>query len=203
MARPKLSNSGPCSLGAGRVLRPHTCREGLPHVRVTCHLVTPTLGRFPPGLLRMLQGKQRSANRGNVLINQGPHGDESVSNASHFLPRILPPTTKLGKTLKAARSASTGFTGSAERQARGKALPPGEESDATGPRVRMRAGSLAASGSSPPGPQSSPEASRKPVLSQTTAPSLEGKALVQISKQQICALSFYNAMVRNCFASGL
>lgn len=129
----------------------------------------------------MLQGKQRSANGGNILINQGPHGDESVSNASHFLPRILSPTTKLGKTLKAARSASTGFTGPAERQARGKALPPGEESDASGPRVRMRGGSLAAAGSSPPGPQGSP---RKPVLSQTTAPSLGGKALIQISKQQ-------------------
>lgn len=37
------------SLGVELVLRPHTCRAGLPHVRVTCHLVTPTLGRFPPG----------------------------------------------------------------------------------------------------------------------------------------------------------
>lgn len=37
------------SLGAGLVLRPHTCRAGLPHTRVTCHLVTPTLERFLPG----------------------------------------------------------------------------------------------------------------------------------------------------------
>lgn len=104
-----------------------------------------------------------------------------------FLPRILSPTTKLGKTLKAARSASTGFTGPAERQARGKALPPGEESDAGASRAHAWWISSSCWELSSP-PQSSPEASRKPVLSQTTAPSLEGKALVQISKQRsMCA----------------
>ena len=132
----------------------------------------------------MLQGKQRSAHRGNILINQGPHGDESVSNASHFLPRILSPTTKLGKTLKAARSASAGFTGPAEPQARGKALPPGEESDAGASRAHAWWISSSCWELSSRRPQSSPEASRKPVLSQTTAPSVEGKALVQISKQR-------------------
>ena len=61
------------------------------------------------------------------------------------------------------------------------------ESDAPGPCLRRCDGSPAVAGRSPPGQPSSPEASRKPVPSQTSAPSLEGRALVQISKQSTCA----------------
>lgn len=189
------------SLGAGLVLRPHTCRAGLPHTRVTCHLVTPTLERF----LQVGQdatGKANwSANGGNILINQGPHGDESVSNASHFLPRILSPTTQLGKTESSvlwvhglhwtSRAPST-WEGRGKDV--GRPCLPGKK-DAPGPRVRRCAGR------SPPGPPSSPEASRKPVLSQTTAPSLG--ELWSRSPNKARALSFYDAVVRNCFALGL
>ena len=114
-----------------------------------------------------------------------------------FYQEFYPQQLSWGR-LKAACSGSTGFTGPAERRARGKDVGrpclPGKK-DAPGPRVRRCAGR------SPPRLPSSPEASRKPVLSQTTAPSLG--ELWSRSPNKARALSFYDAVVRNCFALGL
>lgn len=150
IARPKRCNSRPPSraweLGwfsahtrVGRVYRTHGSRA--------IWLRRPWSVFYQAG--QDATGKANwSANGGNILINQGPHGDESVSNASQFLPRILSPTTQLGKTESSAfwvhglhwtsREPSTW-------EGRGKALPPRKESDAPGPRVRRCAGR------SPPG----------------------------------------------------
>ena len=147
-----------------------------------------------------------SANSGNILINQGPNGDQSVSNASHFLPRILSPTTQLGKTLKAAHFGSTGFTGPTERRARGKHVGrpclPGKK---VMPRGLACAGVMDLQpllGGLLPG---RPAAPRLPESLSHPKPLLlpwKGE-LWSRSPNKARVLSFYDAVVRNCFALGL